>query len=276
MVTDDLDAPYSLASGDLAAFREKGYIKLRNVLSAETLKHYGEEISRLVIALNRNEIPLAERTTYGRAFLQVGNLWRHSALVETFVRSKRLARIAADLLEVSGVRLYHDQALYKEPGGGITPWHADQYYWPFATDRAVTLWVPLQQTPVEMGALSFCEGSHGLDLERGLEISDESEARISKDVIGAGLQIDESAFDLGEVSYHLGWTFHRAGPNGADRARGVMTMIYIDADMTLAAPTNQNQQSDWERWMPGIGIGERIDTPQNPILFHRPFRSIGK
>jgi hypothetical protein len=28
-------------------------------------------------------------------------------------------------MEVEGVRLYHDQALFKEAEGGITPWHAD-------------------------------------------------------------------------------------------------------------------------------------------------------
>lgn len=42
-----------------------------------------------------------------------------------------------------------------ETGGGVTPWHADQYYWPLATDRSVTVWVPLQETPLPMGPLSF-------------------------------------------------------------------------------------------------------------------------
>ena len=36
------------------------------------------------------------------------------------------------------VRLYHDQALFKEAGGGITPWHQDQHYWPLDTDRTIT------------------------------------------------------------------------------------------------------------------------------------------
>lgn len=29
-------------------------------------------------------------------------------------------------LQVDGVRIYHDQALFKSPGGGPTPWHCDQ------------------------------------------------------------------------------------------------------------------------------------------------------
>lgn len=47
-------------------------------------------------------------------------------------------------LQVEGVRLYADQALYKEPHGGYTPWHCDAFYWPLASDKAVTAWIPLQ------------------------------------------------------------------------------------------------------------------------------------
>jgi hypothetical protein len=54
------------------------------------------------------------------------NLWGHSSQVRDFVFGKTLARIAAELLEVDGVRLYHDQSLYEEPSGGITPAHADE------------------------------------------------------------------------------------------------------------------------------------------------------
>lgn len=66
---------------------------------------------------------------------------------------KKLASIASQLLEVDGVRMYHDQALFKEPSGGHTPWHADQYYWPLSSDRTVTVWIPLQATPLELGPL---------------------------------------------------------------------------------------------------------------------------
>ena len=50
-------------------------------------------------------------------------------------------------MQVDGVRIYHDQALYKEPGGGCTPWHADGYYFPLDTEKILTAWVPLQPVP---------------------------------------------------------------------------------------------------------------------------------
>ena len=54
------------------------------------------------------------------------NVWEQDADIHRFAHGTRLARIAANLMGVRGVRLYHDQALRKQPGGGQTPWHADQ------------------------------------------------------------------------------------------------------------------------------------------------------
>lgn len=237
------------------------------MFSPELLAYYGREITARVKELNTLHLPMEERTTYQKAFLQVMNLWTKNEVVREFVFGRRLARIAAELMGVSGVRLYHDQALYKEAGGGFTPWHADQYYWPLASSHSVTAWVPLQETPLEMGPLAFAPGSHRLDLGRDLAISDTSQQVIERQLLRANLGRDEGPFELGEVSFHSGWTFHRAGRNRTPRPREVMTVIYMDEDMRLAAPRNENQQADWEGWCPGARVGEPIRTPINPVLY---------
>lgn len=265
----DLDRPYQVDSAALDAFRRDGFVHLRDVLSADALNYYGREISRLTIALNTQTLPLEERTTYDRAFLQVMNLWQHSATVRAFVFSQTLARIAADLLEVDGVRLYHDQSLYKEPSGGITPAHADQYYWPLSSDRTVTAWIPLQPVPADMGPLAFYAGSHRSELGRDLPISDESEAAITAAMEAQNFPIIDEPFALGDVSFHLGWLFHKAGANVSDRPRSVMTIIYMDADMRLAEPVNDPQRADRAQWCVGAKVGEIIETPGNPLLFRR-------
>lgn len=268
-MTIDLDRSYAVSREHIAAFRHDGFLRLKSVFNAEELRFYGEEITRLTIALNTQTVPLEERSTYDRAFLQIMNLWEQSGRAREFVFGKRLAQIAADLLGTEGVRLYHDQSLYKEPGGGITPAHADQYYWPLETDRTVTAWVPLQAVPQEMGPLGFFAKSQRVEFGRDLGISDESERAITADMERHGFRLVDAPFDLGEVSFHLGWTFHRAGANRTDRPRSVMTVIYMDRDMRLKAPSNHMQQADWERWCPGATIGEVIDTPINPVLFER-------
>lgn len=264
---DDLSADFALSPQQIAQFKQDGFIKLKNVLSAQTLEHYGKVISDLVIRLNTNTQPMEQRNTYQKAFLQISNLWQHDQTAREFVFSRKLASIAAKLMGVKGVRLYHDQALYKESGGGLTPWHADQYYWPLATDRTVTVWIPLQATPREMGPLALSVGSQRFNMHRDLEISDDSERKISKTLLEHGLPIEDGPFDLGEVSYHLGWTFHRAGPNTSERPRKVMTVIYFADGTTLAKPANKNQENDWNNWLPGAKIGEVINTPLSPVLY---------
>jgi ectoine hydroxylase-related dioxygenase (phytanoyl-CoA dioxygenase family) len=264
----DLDKPYDLAPTAAAHLDKHGFVRLHNVLDADTIAAYEPLITSRVIELNTQHVPLAERDTYGKAFLQVSNLWRHDEQVRRFAFSTRLARIAAELLGVAGVRLYHDQALYKEPSGGITPWHADQYYWPLSSDRCITVWIPLQSTSQEMGPLAFAAGSHRFSYGRDLPISDDSERELGRRLAAQDFPLVETPYDLGDVSYHLGWTFHRAGPNRSTLPRRVMTVIYIDADMRVAEPVNDPQRRDLG-WMPGTPVGAIPDTPMNPVLYRR-------
>lgn len=261
-----LQETYPLSDEAKAFYQENRFIKLKNVLSPEVIAHFNEVISKEVDKLNKQNAPLDERDTYGKAFLQIFNLWRENEEVAKLVLSKKLGQIAADLMDCEKVRIYHDQALFKEPGGGITPWHADQYYWPIDTDKTITAWIPLQETPLEMGALEFSAKSHQIVFGRELAIGDESEVQIKKNLRINNFEHVIEPFDLGEVSFHSGWVFHRAGANQTDQVRKVMTIIYMDAKSKLKDPENANQINDWNTWCPGAEIGKEINSPLNPMI----------
>ncbi|MFM2254622.1 MAG: hypothetical protein RLZZ47_111 [Bacteroidota bacterium] len=268
-IQEILDTPYTLSQDQIDFYVKYQYIKLKQVFDVDTLQFFNEHISAQVDKMNQVTTALEDRTTYGKAFLQLFNLWTENELVKSLVFSKRIAKIAADLMQVDGVRLYHDQALFKEAGGGITPWHADQYYWPLSSDKTVTAWIPLQATPLEMGPLEFSAASHAIVEGRELEIGDQSEEVLQKKLRVTDFQHIIEPFDVGEVSFHSGWVFHRAGANRTNEMRKVMTIIYMDRDMVLKNPDNINQQNDWETWCPGAKIGEIINTPLNPILYSK-------
>jgi ectoine hydroxylase-related dioxygenase (phytanoyl-CoA dioxygenase family) len=268
-VVAPLTQPYAIPDSVREAFDADGFVHLHGVLSPDTIAAQEPAITGKVIELNTMHLPMSERTTYQKAFLQVENLWRHSPAVRELVFSRRLAQIAAELLGVDGVRLYHDQALYKEAGGGVTPWHADQYYWPLASDRAITAWIPLQETPLEMGPLAFARGSHRFSYGRDLPISDESEAKLQDALAEQKFALVQEPFALGDVSFHLGWTFHRAGANASSTPRRVMTIIYVDADVTVAEPVNGYQRDDLASWLGNTPVGEVPDTDLNPVLYRR-------
>lgn len=261
-----LKEAFALTDDQKAFYKKNKFIKLKQVFDAETLNYYGEEITKEVDRLNSKHVPLEKRDTYGKAFLQIFNLWHQNEKIKEFVLNKRLGQLAAALMNVDQVRIYHDQALFKEAGGGITPWHADQFYWPLDTNKTVTAWIPLQETPLEMGPLEFAAGSHKIKDGRDLNISDESEKEIQKNLRVNNFEHIIEPFVLGEVSFHSGWIFHRAGANKTNRVRKVMTVIYMDAETRLMDPKNENQKLDWGRWCPGAEIGKIIDTPLNPVV----------
>ncbi len=263
----ELHAPFSLTEEQVSFFQRYGYIKIKQVLSHALLQYMNEVISDAVNQLNTQSVSIEERDTYGKAFLQVMNIWTKSETVKEIIFSKRLARMATELMQVKGVRLYHDQALFKEPGGGFTPWHADQYYWPVSSEKTVTVWIPLQQTDLPLGPLEFSAQSQTLEEGRTLKISDDSETVIQQKLTLNDFTKVVEPFDLGEISFHMGWTFHRAGANTTQQMRKVMTIIYMDTNMTLQEPKNDNQIADWHAWCPGAKVGEVIDTPLNPILY---------
>ena len=134
-----LDESYPLSQHHIDFYRTNGFIKLKNVLEADTLKHYGQLISQKVVENTQNVNALSDRDTYGKAFLQIFNLWREDKDIKKFIFSKRLAKIATQLMEVKGVRMYHDQALI--PVKALA----------FEEAVNVTLGLPIVRTSVDHG-----------------------------------------------------------------------------------------------------------------------------
>jgi ectoine hydroxylase-related dioxygenase (phytanoyl-CoA dioxygenase family) len=263
-----LDEPFALDPGAAEELAAAGHVVVRGLASAAEVEAFRPAIEAAA-ARHAERVPrLAERDTYGKAFLQVHNLWTRDPVVERFVRAPRFARVAAELLGVDGVRLYHDQALCKEPGGGHTPWHQDQVYWPFATDRTITLWMPLVDVPEEVGTMTFASGSHRYgELGRHV-IGDESEAAYAEAVERLGLPLTtHGTLRAGDATFHLGWTLHRAPANATDRMRSVMTVIYF-ADGAVVGPVDSPFQAvDHRVWLDSIPLGEPAAGPLNPVLW---------
>ncbi len=264
---EELDRPYPLADDQIEAFRTDGFIRLSAVFSTELLGYFGTRISQIVEAENPNEIPMQERSAYARAFIQIQNLWERHGSVRPFCLSRRCARIASELLGCTGVRMWHDQALYKEAQGGMTPWHVDQFFWPMSTDQSITAWIPFQPTPVEAGALQFAVGTQHKDHGRRYGISERGETRIAESLAADGVEVIAEPYALGDVSFHYGFTFHRAAPNSTHQTRTAMTMIYMDQDMRVAEPEQEFQEYDRKRWAPGCEVGDPIASPLNPVLY---------
>ena len=170
-----LDTEYKITQDQVLQFQRDGHLLLRNVCSKKEIEAYRHYIGAVVQEHAKTQKDLSKRDTYGKAFLQIGNIWTQDDVVKRLVFARRFARIAAQLSISPSVRLYHDQALYKEGHGGITPWHQDQFYWPLDTNQSITMWMPMVDVSQEMGPIGFASGSHKNGYLGDILISDESE-----------------------------------------------------------------------------------------------------
>lgn len=262
-----LDDRYALDPDTVAAFARDGHVCVPGLASAAEVAAFRDLITGAAAANNRERRPLAERDTYGQAFLQTTNLWKVDGAVRRFVLAPRFAGVAAELLGTDRVRLYHDQALFKEAGGGRTPWHQDQFYWPFSDPRTVTMWMPLTDLEPTVGSMRFASGSHLLGAVSDQPISDESEHEITAIVAERGLAVDtHGALRAGDATFHAGWTLHSAGPNPSEQVRAVMTVIYLADGIVVAEPANPFQDFDRQVWLDGTAPGEQAGGRLNPVI----------
>jgi ectoine hydroxylase-related dioxygenase (phytanoyl-CoA dioxygenase family) len=161
---------------------------------------------------------------------------------------------------VRGVRMYHDQALFKEPGGGHT-------------DKTITLWMPLVDIPEEVGSKTFVSGSHRHGYISKMEISDQSHKTLKDYIENQRLpQVSYGAMQAGDATFHAGRTLHSAPGNPTPSTREVMTIIYVADETKVLEPDTNARKLDLTKWMPGLKPGDRIDSPLNPIMYREEIK----
>jgi ectoine hydroxylase-related dioxygenase (phytanoyl-CoA dioxygenase family) len=260
---------YALSDELIQSFRKNGHAKLDSVCPPGLLEHYRKQILAVVDEVVRQQDTQGRIEDYSSLFTQVTNVWRKSDEVRQFIFAKRFAKIAADLMGVRGVRLYHDQALIKEPGGKPTPWHQDYYYWPLDTEQTITMWMPLVDVTKEMGSMSFVSGSHTNTAFKPLPISDTSQEYFERIIREQQAPVVSYELKAGDATFHSGRLLHSAHGNSSQRRREVITIIYYADGARILEPDNEHRRVDMEVFHPGQKPGELAASALNPLLYKR-------
>ena len=267
---NSLDRTVDLDPAAAEDFRRNGHVVVRGLASLDEISTYSPAIKDATQLLSGDQRPLSERDTYGKAFIQSMNLWTINPTARKFVFAKRFAKVAADLMGVDGVRLYHDQSLFKEPGGGITPWHQDQVYWPLDTSHTITMWMPLVDVPTDVGSVVFASGSHQQGDLGGSAIGDDSQRHFDRLIEQAQFKLASYApMRAGDATFHGGWTLHGAPANETTTMRSVMTIIYFADGTRVGEVASPMQRDDHERWLGSLPPGSLADSEMNPLLWSR-------
>jgi len=260
-------SPYELDRATVESFRSLGHTVVRGLASASSVASVKPLIDEATEVRRWDRRPLEERDTYGRAFVQAANVHQHHEDIARFALSARFARVAAELMGVPGVRLYHDQALYKEPGGGFTPWHQDQVYWPLDSDDTITMWMPLVDVPTDVGGMTFVDGTWSKRNLGEHMIGDSSQTFFENLILeNEWTSTTYGPFRPGDATFHRGWTLHSAPPNNSSSTRSVLTVIYFADGTRIADADHPARQLDLALWLGGAKPGEIAD--RNPLLWH--------
>ena len=264
-----LDEPYTVDPAKVDAYREQGYVKLEGMISGEPLAYYRELIGLAVGHRYKDDgRALAEKRVYEQSFLQAFNLWPHYPAIAEFVQCRRFAEVARRMMRVAGVKLWFDQALYKEPGGRITDYHVDAAFWPVQpAAKTTTIWMALVDVPREKGCMAFATGSHKLSPDAEFVDIFNAQAEIA---IGDNVRHypwEWAPLRSGDCTFHSGLVYHRAGGNSTDTMREAMTIAYMTADATFDWP-DSNPEAGRRHGFATVGLqrGDLLESSFAPRL----------
>jgi len=252
-------------------FRRDGFVMVPDLLSDEELELYGAAVDEAVARRKRFDTrQLGEKSPYEQSFIQCINLWEDSPAVAPLTFHPIVCEAAACILGVNAIRLWHDQALYKEAGGRLTDPHQDQPYWPMEETDTITAWIPFDGSTHATGCMGYIPGSHAVGLRAFVNIFKPEDALNIlqmpeiKDTPPVWVEVPR-----GGVAFHHGLTVHMAKPNSGTQTRRVHTMIFFRDGSTR---NTRFPHDSVERYK--IKIGAPIDSPVTPIAWPRAPGSI--
>jgi ectoine hydroxylase-related dioxygenase (phytanoyl-CoA dioxygenase family) len=248
-------------------FARHGFVVVPDLLTPAELVRFGAAVDEAVARRSRHDArTVAEKSRYEQSFIQCQNLWEDCDEVRPLTFHPSIAEAAARLLGVAAVRIWHDQALYKEAGGRETDPHQDQPYWPIVETNTITAWIPFDGSTLESGAMGYLPGSHRLGVREFVDIfTGSGDDPLMRDEL-AGITPVFVEVPAGSVAFHHGLTFHLARPNRTGTVRRVHTAIYFADGSTRGA--GRFPHPSVERG--GIAMGAVIASDVTPIAWPRP------
>jgi ectoine hydroxylase-related dioxygenase (phytanoyl-CoA dioxygenase family) len=223
----------------------------------------GKEVDKAVAARKVNDArKLEEKSPYEQSFIQCQNLWEDWPSVRALTFHPAITQMAARLIGAKRLRLWHDQALYKEPGGRETDAHQDHPYWPINEDLTLTAWIPLMDITQEVGCMGYVPGSHhGRRSFVNIFTEPGSGAKLLEQLAPSRPRFVPCR--ASDVLYHHGSTAHLAKPNGSSAMRRVHTAIYFADGCTRSDTPKHHPSVD----RANIAIGDVISSGVTPIAW---------
>lgn len=259
-----------LGGTEIAAYRENGFVAVPDFLAPDELAAWREAVHEAVGARGDYKTPGKDWKSgddyYDHVFVQRLNLWQDHGKVRRLMLDWRIGKLACDLEGIDGLRVWHDQALFKAPWANPTSWHLDTPYWSFSHRNAVSIWIALDDATLENGCMWFIPGSHRLTRFDNVGIGNNMGDLFKVYPELKRMPSVAAPLPAGGASFHNGLTAHGANANMTPGWRRAMTCAFMPDGATFNGQANILPRALLDRYKPG----DPLDHPdQNPLLWHR-------
>ena len=261
----------TLTTEQIESYRKNGFVSIEGFLDASELENWRAVteagVQERLQAGNGFNNQADPDSFHAQVFVQCVRLADTHEGMAGLMLDARLGEVAGTLAGVDGIRIWHDQALFKPPYGNPTAWHLDNPKWSFYSPDAISIWVALDDATLANGCMWYLPGVH-------------KTARYDNAVIGQGNMADlfksypewksieavPAACPAGSAVFHNGMMAHGAGANMTPYPRRAMTCAYMPESSTFNGQRNILP----EEYFKSLQVGDVLnDEKQNPLIWQR-------
>ncbi|WP_419803358.1 phytanoyl-CoA dioxygenase family protein [Mucilaginibacter sp.] len=269
---------HQLSEEQIRYYQENGFVVIENFLSADELEHWRTTVTNAIkeraglkmpgknIKLGEDDGINEDAAYYSKVFDQMLNLWQTDAGMKELMCDPRIGEMTAKLAGVDGIRIWHDQALFKRPWANPTAWHLDTPFWSFADRKALSIWIALDDATLENGCLYFIPGSFKETTFENKGIGKNMDSIF--EVYPQFIKVNAVAAPMkaGSCSFHNGLTIHGAGANMTSGYRRAMTCAYMPDNNVFNGQANILP----DEYLHTLTVGDVLNNNvQNPLIYNR-------
>jgi len=267
---------FQLTEEQIEYYQTNGFIVIEDFLSPDELQHWRSAVMEAVNERGGRKMPdkdlkigeddgINEDADYfGKVFDQLLNLWQTNNKVKEIMFNEHIGEMAARLAGVEGIRIWHDQALFKRPWANPTAWHLDTPFWSFTDKKAISIWVALDDATLENGCLYFIPGSFKETTYEFKAIGKNMDAVFEVYPQFAKTAPFVAKMKAGSCSFHNGLTIHGAGPNMTPGFRRAMTCAYMPDGNVFNGQKNILP----DEYVQTLKVGDPLNNnEQNPLIY---------
>lgn len=210
-------------------YQENGFVQIDDILTQEEISELTEAMEEAMTTESKLSTSTDSKTSYYKVLNQKVNVWRDHGVMAKYSLHPKVAQAAMELSGASGIRLFHDHALWKMPQDSkATPWHQDFPYWPMNEPGALSAWIPVDDVNEANGCMMFVPGSHKAGKLTGIDLADPQDLfELAKGSNVDGRKPVIVPLKKGSCTFHHGLTFHYAHANRTNKPRRVLALIYM-------------------------------------------------